>query len=222
MVNFLKIESSLAKEMFDRRHGVPRRSKKKKLPRPLSSYLFDRRLFVRSVIRSGAVLTDRFENRLVAIVDSIIPSSSRIRWETVGHSIFVYDSMQEFLFDSERSRICCRCCSWAGDGTCALLLREFKCWGGGNDCLRRRLNAGLRLYFSLAWIKSSLNTCEMFKFSFADTSTKPFSHFIVTNSLVLSVSTWKYTFDCGASINYTWNQSFKWNYILNIYIDNCS
>lgn len=79
MVNFLKIESSLAKEMFDRRHGVPRRSKKKKLPRPLSSYLFDRRrrLFVRSVIRS--VLTDRFENRLVAIVDSIIPSSSRIR-----------------------------------------------------------------------------------------------------------------------------------------------
>lgn len=109
--------------------------------------------------------------------------------------IFVYDSMQEFLFDSERSRICCRCCSCAGDGTWALLLREFKCWGGGNDCLRRRLNAGLRLYFSLAWIKSSLNTCEMFKFSFADTSTKPFSHFIVTNSLVLSVSTWKCTFD---------------------------
>lgn len=109
--------------------------------------------------------------------------------------IFVYDSMQEFLFDSERSRICCRCWSWAGDGTWALLLREFKCWGGGNDCLRRRLNAGLRLYFSLAWIKSSLNTCEMFKFSFADTSTKPFSHFIVTNSLVLSVSTCKCTFE---------------------------
>lgn len=97
--------------------------------------------------------------------------------------------MQEFLLESERSRICCRCWSWVGDGTWVLLLREFICCGGGRDCRRRRCSAGLRLYFSLAWMRSSLNTWEIFRFSFADTSTKPFSHFMVTNSLVLSVST---------------------------------
>lgn len=61
-----------------------------------------------------------------------------------------YDKMHEFLFESERSRICCRCCSCAGDGTWVLLLREFMCCGGGRDCRRRRCNAGLKLYLSLA------------------------------------------------------------------------
>lgn len=108
---------------------------------------------------------------------------------TISAKISLYDKMQEFLLESERSRICCKCWSWAGDGTWVLLLREFRCCGGGRDCRRRRCSAGLRLYFSLAWMRSSLNTWEIFRFSFADTSTKPFSHFMVTNSLVLSVST---------------------------------
>lgn len=118
------------------------------------------------------------------------------RWNRQGRFIAAisarvspYDKMQEFLLESERSRICCRCWSWVGDGTWVLLLREFMCCGGGRDCRRRRCSAGLRLYFSLAWMRSSLNTWEIFRFSFADTSTKPFSHFMVTNSLVLSVST---------------------------------
>lgn len=111
------------------------------------------------------------------------------RFNAISAKISPYDKMQEFLLESERSRICCRCWSWVGDGTWALLVREFMCCGGGRDCRRRRCSAGLRLYFSLAWMRSSLNTWEIFRFSFADTSTKPFSHFMVTNSLVLSVST---------------------------------
>lgn len=97
--------------------------------------------------------------------------------------------MQEFLLDSERSRICCRCCSWVADGTWVPLLREFMFCGGGSDCRRRRCSAGLRLYLSFAWMSSSLNTWLMLRFSFADTSTKPFSHFMITRSLVLSDST---------------------------------
>lgn len=118
-----------------------------------------------------------------------VKSSGGIYRGDLSAKISLYDKMQEFLLESERSRICCRCWSWAGDGTWVPLLREFRCCGGGRDCRRRRCSAGLRLYFSLAWMRSSLNTWEIFRFSFADTSTKPFSHFTVTNSLVLSVST---------------------------------
>lgn len=105
--------------------------------------------------------------------------------------IISYDRIQEFLFDSARSRICCRCCNCAGDGTCALLLREFKCGGGGKDWRRRLRKAGLRLYFSFACNNNSLKTWDIFKLSLADTWTKPFSHLAVTNSLVLSLSTCK-------------------------------
>jgi len=114
-------------------------------------------------------------------------SSRKISRHAKG--FLLYNRIQEFLSELERSRICCKCCNCAVDGTWVLpLLREFKCCG--KVCRRRHCNARLKSYFNLAWMRSSLNTCEMFKFSFADTSTKPFSHFIVTSSLVLSVSTY--------------------------------
>lgn len=130
--------------------------------------------------------------RLDVSTDSVSTSvdSSRKISRNYAEGFSPYDRIQEFLLESERSRICSRCCSWAADGTWVLLLlREFICGGGGKDCRRRRCSAGLRLYLSLAWMRSSLNTWEIFRFSFADTSTKPFSHFTVTSSLVLSVST---------------------------------
>lgn len=65
-----------------------------------------------------------------------------------------------------RSCICCRCCNWAADGTWdvdggALVGGAGEPhWFGGNDCLRRRLSAGLRLYVIFAWTRSSLKICD--------------------------------------------------------------
>lgn len=56
---------------------------------------------------------------------------------------------------------------------------------GGNDCLRRRRNAGLKLYLTLACARSSLNTNVMFTLSLAEDSTKPFSQSTVTMDSVV-------------------------------------
>lgn len=98
-----------------------------------------------------------------------------------------------------RSRICCRCASWAGEGTCGWLdgvggvgLDPGAPWGPvGSDCRRRRLNAGDKLYFTLACTSSSLNICDTLMLSFADASTKPFSQSTVTTDSVVWNSTCK-------------------------------
>lgn len=60
----------------------------------------------------------------------------------------------------------------------------------GSDWRRRRLNAGLKLYFTFAWASNSLNTLLMFTFSLADDSTNPFSQSTVITDSVVAVSTW--------------------------------
>lgn len=90
-----------------------------------------------------------------------------------------------------RSLICCRCCSWTGEGMTAA------CDGvdggpgcDGSDWRRRRLSAGLRLYLTLACTRSSLKTLETLTLSLAEVSTKPFSQSTVTTDSVVAVSTW--------------------------------
>lgn len=99
--------------------------------------------------------------------------------------------MHEFLFPW-RSRIFWRCWSWTAEGTIALcdgVVGGTPEWRG-KDCLRFLRSAGLKLYFTLACARSSLNTLLTFVFSFADVSTKPFSQSTVTTDSVVAVSIW--------------------------------
>lgn len=130
--------------------------------------------------------------------------------------------MHEFLLPPIlRSCICWRCCNCAADGTWDVDGGALDGgagdppWFGGNDCLRRRLNAGLRLYVILAWTRSSLKiysmlntemrmkvffyyekptksrlniTCVTFSLFFAEASTNPFSQSTFTKDSVVSNS----------------------------------
>lgn len=94
-----------------------------------------------------------------------------------------------------RSRICCRCASCAGEGTCGAggvgLEPGGPCGPVGSDCRRRRRSAGDRLYFTFACTSSSLKICDTFTLSFAEASTKPFSQSTVTTDSVVWNSTCK-------------------------------
>lgn len=102
----------------------------------------------------------------------------------------------EFRFPPDpvcRSLILCRCASCAGEGIAGFAegLFPVPAGCGGSDCLRLRLNAGLKLYFTFACANNSLNTFDTFVFSFADASTNPFSQSTVTTDSVVSYDTCK-------------------------------
>lgn len=121
--------------------------------------------------------------------------NAQVRYIWKRLEIYIYEIIQEFLLPW-RSLICWRCCSWTAEGIIAAW--EGVCGGPeckGNDCRRRRRRAGLRLYFTFACVKSSLNTCVTLTFSLADDSTKPFSQSTVTTDSVVAVST------CGGYCN---------------------
>lgn len=134
-----------------------------------------------------------------------------------------------------RSCICWRCCNWAADGTCDVDGGALDGgagephWFGGSDCLRRRLNAGLRLYVILAWTRSSLKiylifesriqiflislwrakvlrniTCVTFSLFFAEASTKPFSQSTFTKDSVVSKSSFMKEYN-NSIFRISWN-----------------
>lgn len=102
-----------------------------------------------------------------------------------------------------RSLICWRCANCAGDGTWGWfddgvgvgLEPGGPCGPVGRDCRRRRLNAGDRLYFTLACTNNSLKICDTLILSLAEASTNPFSQSTVTTDSVVWNSTWKIKLD---------------------------